>query len=154
MRLEHWLYTIPMRLRSLFRRRQMDQELEGELRDHVEQKTVVPHQRRELHGAWRDAQALSLDGCGVVVSAAAQSSRHRPLTPILVCHSRAEARKNAGASPPGTPGGGSFHVEAGWGRHAGIRGLEPGRAPGSRRYRGKFGPSVVHGCRERFCRFC
>jgi putative ABC transport system permease protein len=39
MRLEHWLYTIPMRLRSLFRRRQMDQELEGELRDHVEQKT-------------------------------------------------------------------------------------------------------------------
>ncbi|MGB7281659.1 MAG: ABC transporter permease [Candidatus Acidiferrum sp.] len=39
MRPEHWVYTIPLRLRSLFRRRQADQELEDELRDHVEQKT-------------------------------------------------------------------------------------------------------------------
>ncbi len=39
MRPEHWLYTIPLRLRSLFRRRQVDQELEDELRDHVERKT-------------------------------------------------------------------------------------------------------------------
>jgi hypothetical protein len=36
---EHWLYTIPLRLRSLFRRRRADQDLEDELRDHVEQKT-------------------------------------------------------------------------------------------------------------------
>ena len=40
MRPEHWLYTIPLRLRSLFRRRQADQELDDELRDHVEQKTT------------------------------------------------------------------------------------------------------------------
>jgi putative ABC transport system permease protein len=39
MRLEHWLYTIPLRLRSLFRRREADQELDEELRDHVERKT-------------------------------------------------------------------------------------------------------------------
>ncbi len=39
MRPEHWLYTIPLRLRSLFRRSQTDQELDDELRDHVEQKT-------------------------------------------------------------------------------------------------------------------
>src|SRR5438045_7539187 len=39
MRPEHWLYTIPLRLRSLFRRRQVDEELEDELRDHVERKT-------------------------------------------------------------------------------------------------------------------
>src|SRR5438034_11216937 len=39
MRPEHWLFTIPLRLRSLFRRRQVDQELEDELRDHVERKT-------------------------------------------------------------------------------------------------------------------
>jgi len=39
MRPEHWLYTIPLRLRSLFRRRQADQELDDELRDHVERKT-------------------------------------------------------------------------------------------------------------------
>ena len=38
MRPEHWLYTIPLRLRSLFRRAQVDQELDDELRDHLEQK--------------------------------------------------------------------------------------------------------------------
>ena len=39
MRPEHWLYTIPLRLRSLFRRAQADQELEDELREHLERKT-------------------------------------------------------------------------------------------------------------------
>src|SRR5580658_4555269 len=39
MRPEHWLYTIPLRLRSLFRRSQADQELDDELRDHLERKT-------------------------------------------------------------------------------------------------------------------
>lgn len=39
MRPQHWLFTIPLRLRLLFRRRQADQELDDELRDHVERKT-------------------------------------------------------------------------------------------------------------------
>jgi len=39
MRPEHWLYTIPLRLRSLFRWTQADQELEDELREHLERKT-------------------------------------------------------------------------------------------------------------------
>jgi len=39
MRPEHCLYTIPLRLRSLFRRAQADQELNDELRDHLERKT-------------------------------------------------------------------------------------------------------------------
>src|SRR5215831_11627781 len=39
MRLENWLYTIPLRLRSLFRWVQADQELDDELRDHLERKT-------------------------------------------------------------------------------------------------------------------
>lgn len=39
MRPEHWLFTIPLRLRSLFRRRETDLELDDELRDHVERKT-------------------------------------------------------------------------------------------------------------------
>src|SRR6266702_1139101 len=39
MRPEHWLYTIPLRLRSLFRWVQADQELDDELRDHLERKT-------------------------------------------------------------------------------------------------------------------
>ena len=39
MRPEHWLFTIPLRLRSLFRRAQADQELDDELRYHLERKT-------------------------------------------------------------------------------------------------------------------
>src|ERR1700746_1693424 len=39
MRPEHWLYTIPLRLRSLFRWAQTDQEVDDELRDHLERKT-------------------------------------------------------------------------------------------------------------------
>ena len=39
MRPEHWLFTIPLRLRSLFRRVQVDQELDDELRDHIDRKT-------------------------------------------------------------------------------------------------------------------
>src|SRR5215472_3410952 len=39
MRPEHWLYTIPLRLRSLFRWVHADQVLDDELRDHLERKT-------------------------------------------------------------------------------------------------------------------
>ena len=40
MRPEHWLFTIPLWLRSLFRWAQADQELDEELRDHLERKTA------------------------------------------------------------------------------------------------------------------
>ena len=33
-----WLYTIPLRFRSLFRRGQVENELDEELRDHLERK--------------------------------------------------------------------------------------------------------------------
>src|SRR5215467_12293361 len=39
MRPEHWLYTIPLRWRWLFRWAQADQELNDELRDHLERRT-------------------------------------------------------------------------------------------------------------------
>ena len=39
MRLEHWLYAIPLRLRSLFRRQLVEQELDEELRYHLQRKT-------------------------------------------------------------------------------------------------------------------
>ena len=39
MRPEHWIYTVPLRLRALFRRAQADQDLNDELRDHLERKT-------------------------------------------------------------------------------------------------------------------
>jgi putative ABC transport system permease protein len=39
MRPKHWLFTIPLRLRSLFRGAQANQELDDELRDHLDRKT-------------------------------------------------------------------------------------------------------------------
>ena len=36
MRLEHWVYTIPLRLRSLFHRNRLEAELDEELRDHID----------------------------------------------------------------------------------------------------------------------
>ena len=62
MRPENWLFTIPLRLRSLFRRAQADQELDDELRDHLERKIeeyVTQEMTREQ--AHRRAQ-LDLEG--------------------------------------------------------------------------------------------
>jgi MacB-like periplasmic core domain len=39
MRPERWIYTVPLRLRSLFHRQQADQELDQELQYHIERKT-------------------------------------------------------------------------------------------------------------------
>src|SRR5579859_813243 len=39
MRPEHWIYTIPLRLRSLFHRKRADQELSEELAHHLDSKT-------------------------------------------------------------------------------------------------------------------
>jgi putative ABC transport system permease protein len=36
MRFEHWFYTLPLRLRSLFRRAQVERELDEELQYHLE----------------------------------------------------------------------------------------------------------------------
>ena len=36
MRIERWLYTLPLRLRSVFRRRRLEQELDEELRYHID----------------------------------------------------------------------------------------------------------------------
>jgi putative ABC transport system permease protein len=39
MRPEHWIYTVPLRIRSLFRRGRVERELDEELRYHVERQT-------------------------------------------------------------------------------------------------------------------
>ena len=36
MKMQQWLYALPLRLRTLFRRKQVDQDLKDELRDHLE----------------------------------------------------------------------------------------------------------------------
>ena len=38
MKAEHWRYTIPLRLRALFRRRQAEKDLQDELQYHLERK--------------------------------------------------------------------------------------------------------------------
>jgi hypothetical protein len=39
MRLEHWIYAVPLRLRSLFRRKWVELELDEEFQYHLERKT-------------------------------------------------------------------------------------------------------------------
>ena len=39
MRAEHWIYTLPLRIRSLFRRRHVEREMDEELRFHIDQQT-------------------------------------------------------------------------------------------------------------------
>ena len=39
MRIQRWLYTLPLRLRSVFRRDQVENELDEEIRYHVEKQT-------------------------------------------------------------------------------------------------------------------
>src|SRR5215813_4269777 len=58
MRFEHWLYTLPLRIRSLFRRSRVEQELDEELRYHIERqieeniaKGMTPEEAR--HAALR-----------------------------------------------------------------------------------------------------
>jgi hypothetical protein len=40
MRPEHWMYTVPLRIRSLFRRQQVDDDLKEEIREHLERRTT------------------------------------------------------------------------------------------------------------------
>jgi hypothetical protein len=62
MRPEHWLFTIPLRLRSLFRWAQADQELDDELRDHLERKTEEFVARGMAPGEARRRARLDLGG--------------------------------------------------------------------------------------------
>ncbi len=62
MRPEHWLYTIPLRLRSLFRWMQADQEVDDELRDHLERKTEEYVAKGMTREAARRRARLDLGG--------------------------------------------------------------------------------------------
>ena len=45
MRIEHWFYTLPLRLRSLFQRRRVEKDLNEELQYHLEQRIEVEKAR-------------------------------------------------------------------------------------------------------------
>src|SRR6201988_1755951 len=62
MRPEHWLYTIPLRLRSLFRWAQADEEVDDELRDHLERKTEEYVAKGMTQEEARRRARLDMDG--------------------------------------------------------------------------------------------
>ena len=62
MRIERWIYTVPLRLRSLFRGRQVEQELDDELQDHVERLTAAHVANGLTPGAARAAALRAMDG--------------------------------------------------------------------------------------------
>jgi hypothetical protein len=62
MRAEKWLYTVPLRFRSLFRRDQVDQELDDEFRYHIECKTEENMARGMSPDTARRAALVELRG--------------------------------------------------------------------------------------------
>src|SRR5437016_5290192 len=62
MRPEHWLFTISLRLRSLFRWAQADQDLDDELRDHLERRTEEYVAQGMTQGEARRRARLDLGG--------------------------------------------------------------------------------------------
>lgn len=62
MRLEHWNYTIPLRLRSLFQRKQVEQELEEELQFHLAQRIEEEVSRGEPPNEARFAALRAMHG--------------------------------------------------------------------------------------------
>src|SRR5262252_5662427 len=62
MRVEHWLYTIPLRLRSLFRRGRVEQELDEELAFHLECRTAQEIAAGNSPEAAREAALKAMDG--------------------------------------------------------------------------------------------
>jgi predicted permease len=62
MRLLSWFYTIPLRFRSLFRRGDLEQELDDELRDHIERGTEENMSRGVGPEEARRRALLAMDG--------------------------------------------------------------------------------------------
>ncbi len=62
MQFEKWLYTIPLRLRSLFRRNQMEQELDEELHFHLEQRIAQEIARGRTPEQARYAALRAMEG--------------------------------------------------------------------------------------------
>src|SRR5262245_39202881 len=62
MRPQHWLYTIPLRVRSLFHRAQAEQDLDDELRDHLERKTEEYVAQGMTHEEAHRRARLDLEG--------------------------------------------------------------------------------------------
>src|ERR1022692_1592002 len=62
MRMEHWVYEIPLRVRSLVRRTRVEQELDEELQYHLERKTEEFLAQGLTPGEARKAALRAMDG--------------------------------------------------------------------------------------------
>src|SRR5258708_39480052 len=96
MTFEQWFYSLPLRLRSFFRRQQVDLELEDELRDHLEQ------QIKENVAAGmtpEDARYSALRAMGGMTQSA-QQCRARPRTVVRSASSRPWRAAPRRARPP------------------------------------------------------
>src|SRR5258706_16406902 len=58
----HWLYTIPLRLRSFFRRRHVEQELDEELQYHLEHRIEEGVSRGLTHKEARYGALRAMEG--------------------------------------------------------------------------------------------
>ena len=66
MRIEHWFYKVPLRLRSIFRGNHVEQELDEELRCHIERKVADNISRGMTREAARYAALRAIDGLEMV----------------------------------------------------------------------------------------
>ena len=62
MRLEHWFFTIPLRVRSIFRRGKVEQELDEEFRLHLEQLMAQETAAGKTPDEARIASLTAMDG--------------------------------------------------------------------------------------------
>src|SRR5215475_10231684 len=62
MRVQHWFYTIPLRLRSIFRRRQVERDLDEELRYHLDRKIEESLSRGLDPAEARNVALRAMDG--------------------------------------------------------------------------------------------
>ena len=122
MRIEHWVYALPLRLRSLFRRGSVERELDEELQYHLERKV------EEFLGA-------GADGGGSAAGGAAGDGRAYPTQRGVPRHATRERDRRPGSGSAvrrsrarevaGVYGGGGDDAGAGdRGECGGVRGAE------------------------------
>src|SRR5215471_11651453 len=70
MRIEHWIYVLPLKARALFRRRRVEQDLDDELQYHIERRTeeymtqgMTPEQARRAALRAMDGLAHHKEAC-------------------------------------------------------------------------------------------
>lgn len=83
MDIERWLYTVPLRLRALFRRERMDVELDEELRDYVARRTEANVARGMTPDDGRYEALRAIGGLAQHVDACRAARRVRPIEDLL-----------------------------------------------------------------------